>query len=107
MSNVSTPAAGAASRLALVTGGGGGIGATISQELAQAGYRVVVSDVDAGRARRVADELGAPHDARAFDVSDEASVVAASTTSRRATARSRCWSAPPACCCSRTTANAR
>ena len=77
MSNVSTPAAGAASRLALVTGGGGGIGATISQELAQAGYRVVVSDVDAGRARRVADELGAPHDARAFDVSDEASVVAA------------------------------
>lgn len=77
MSNVSTPAAGAASRLALVTGGGGGIGATISQELAQAGYRVVVSDVDAGRARRVADELGAPHDARAFDVSDEASVMAA------------------------------
>ena len=76
MSNVSTPPR-AASRLALVTGGGGGIGATISQELAQAGYRVVVSDVDAGRARRVADELGAPHDARAFDVSDEASVVAA------------------------------
>ena len=37
----------------------------------------MVSDVDAGRARRVADELGAPHDARAFDVSDEASVVAA------------------------------
>ena len=36
----------------------------------------MVSDVDAGRAR-VADELGAPHDARAFDVSDEASVVAA------------------------------
>ena len=36
----------------------------------------MVSDVDAG-ARRVADELGAPHDARAFDVSDEASVVAA------------------------------
>ncbi|WZB73317.1 SDR family oxidoreductase [Achromobacter xylosoxidans] len=29
------------------------------------------------RARRVADELGAPHDARAFDVSDEASVMAA------------------------------
>ena len=39
-------------RLALVTGGGGGIGATICQELAQAGYRVVVSDVDAGRAPR-------------------------------------------------------
>ena len=52
-------------------------GATICQELAQAGYRVVVSDVDAGRARRVADELGAPHDARAFDVGDEASVMAA------------------------------
>ena len=106
MSNVSTPAAGAASRLALVTGGGGGIGATISQELAQAGYRSWCRTWMPA-ARRVADELGAPHDARAFDVSDEASVVAASTTSRRATARSRCWSAPPACCCSRTTANAR
>ncbi|WP_452779590.1 SDR family NAD(P)-dependent oxidoreductase, partial [Streptomyces diastaticus] len=67
MSNVSTPAAGPAPRLALVTGGGGGIGATICQELARAGYRVIVSDVDAQRARRVADELGAPHAAHAFD----------------------------------------
>ena len=78
MSNVSTPPAlGAASRLALVTGGGGGIGATICQELAHAGFRVVVSDVDAVRARRVADELGAPHTAHAFDVSDEAAVEGA------------------------------
>ena len=50
MSNVSTPRAPLLALL--VTGGGGGIGATISQELAQAGYRVVVSDVDAGRAPR-------------------------------------------------------
>ncbi|PTN50716.1 short-chain dehydrogenase, partial [Achromobacter xylosoxidans] len=50
MSNVSTPAGkGPAPRLALVTGGGGGIGARICQELASAGLRVVVSDVDAGR----------------------------------------------------------
>lgn len=66
-----------APRLALVTGGGGGIGATICQELARAGYRVVVSDVDAQRARRVADELGAPHSAHAFDVSDESAVETA------------------------------
>ncbi|WP_258130509.1 SDR family NAD(P)-dependent oxidoreductase [Achromobacter anxifer] len=75
MSNVSTPAGtGPAPRLALVTGGGGGIGARICHELARAGLRVVVSDLDAQRARRVADELGAPHAAHAFDVSDEASV---------------------------------
>ncbi|KAJ8138337.1 hypothetical protein OY671_008450 [Metschnikowia pulcherrima] len=55
-------------------GGGGGIGATICQESARAGYRVVVSDVDAQRAGRVADELGAPHSAHAFDVSDENAV---------------------------------
>jgi len=75
MSNVSTPAGtGPAPRLALVTGGGGGIGARVCHELASAGFRVVVSDVDAGRARRVAQELGAPHASHAFDVSDENSV---------------------------------
>jgi len=78
MTNVSKPAtAGPGSRLALVTGGGGGIGATICRELAQAGLRVVVSDVDSDRARRVAGELGAPHAAHAFDVSDEAAVDSA------------------------------
>ena len=75
MSNVSTPAgSGALSRLALVTGGGGGIGAKVCRELALAGFRVVVSDLDAGRAGRVAEELGPPHAAHAFDVSDETSV---------------------------------
>ena len=62
MSNVSTPAAGIASVLPW-SRAAAAASAPPSQELAQAGYRVVVSDVDAGRAR-VADELGAPHDAR-------------------------------------------
>lgn len=77
MPNVSTPAIGPDARLALVTGGGGGIGAAVCRELAGAGYRVVVSDLDEARARRVADELGPPHDACAFDVSNEASVESA------------------------------
>ena len=72
MVNVSKDAAG--TRLALVTGGGGGIGAAVCRELAQSGYRVVVSDLDAHRAAAVAAGLGAPHAAHAFDVSDEAAV---------------------------------
>lgn len=77
MSNVSTLAAASGARIALVTGGGGGIGAAICEKLAHAGYRVVVSDVDAQRARQVAHALGTPHMAHAFDVSDEGAVATA------------------------------
>lgn len=41
-------------RVALVTGGGGGLGAEIAQGLADFGARVVVADIDAARARDVA-----------------------------------------------------
>ena len=44
-------------RTALVTGGGGGIGAEICRQLAAAGHRVAVADLSAERAGMVAAEL--------------------------------------------------
>ncbi|NBM17400.1 SDR family oxidoreductase [Streptomyces sp. GC420] len=43
----------------VVTGAGGGIGAAIARRFAAAGARVVVNDLDAGKAKLVADEIGA------------------------------------------------
>jgi len=45
-------------RVALVTGGAGGIGAAICAELARAGHRVGVADLDSARAESVARPLG-------------------------------------------------
>lgn len=64
-------------RVALVTGGGRGIGECVCRQLAQAGLKIAVADIDEGNARRVAESLGAGHMARAFDVADEAQVCAA------------------------------
>ena len=77
MANVSTPAPSSAAPLALITGAGGGIGAAVCQALAEAGYRIVASDIDATRAHRVADALGNGHGVHAFDVSNESAVEAA------------------------------
>ncbi|MFJ5731367.1 SDR family oxidoreductase [Streptomyces paradoxus] len=41
----------------VVTGAGGGIGAALARRFAAEGARVVVSDLDAGRAKGVADEI--------------------------------------------------
>ncbi len=53
----------------VVTGAGGGIGAALARRFAAAGARVVVNDLDAGKAGAVADEIGAiavPGDASAI-----------------------------------------
>jgi 2-hydroxycyclohexanecarboxyl-CoA dehydrogenase len=45
-------------RVALVTGGAGGIGAEVCRALAEAGHRVAVADLDAASAESVAQEVG-------------------------------------------------
>jgi NAD(P)-dependent dehydrogenase (short-subunit alcohol dehydrogenase family) len=60
--------------VAVVTGGGSGIGAALCGVLGEAGYQVAVADLDLGAAEKIAKECGG----KAFkvDVGDEASVVA-------------------------------
>jgi rhamnulose-1-phosphate aldolase/alcohol dehydrogenase len=68
-----------ATRIALVTGAGSGIGRAIARRLAAEGACVVVADRDAEGAASVAGELGGPDVAVPFtvDVTDEAAVRAA------------------------------
>lgn len=63
-------------RLAMVTGGGRGIGEAVCRHLASQGLRVVVADIDGDNARRVAASLGEGHIGRVVDVADESSVAA-------------------------------
>ncbi len=65
-----------AGRVALITGGGSGIGRAIAHRLASDGAVVVVTDIDDAAARAVADEIGGRDAAVAVvsDVSDENSV---------------------------------
>jgi hypothetical protein len=62
-------------KVAIVTGGGGGIGGAIAQRLVAEGARVVVADIDAGSAEQVAASINQPSPgtavAAAGDVSDE------------------------------------
>ena len=63
-------------RIALVTGGAGGIGAATCRVLAQNGVRVAVADIDIARARATAAGLpGSGHAAYALDVLREESIA--------------------------------
>jgi rhamnulose-1-phosphate aldolase/alcohol dehydrogenase len=68
-----------ATRIALVTGAGSGIGKAIARRIAAEGGCVVVADLDLDKARAVADELGGADVAIAVraDVSDEEAVARA------------------------------
>ncbi|WP_371329787.1 bifunctional aldolase/short-chain dehydrogenase [Brachybacterium sp. P6-10-X1] len=68
-----------ATRVALVTGGGSGIGKATATRLVAEGACVVIADLDLEAAQAVAEELGGPDTAVALkaDVSDEGAVIAA------------------------------
>ena len=67
-----------ATRVALVTGGGSGIGKATATRLVAEGACVVIADLNLENAETVAEELGGPDHAVALraDVSDEQAVVA-------------------------------
>jgi NAD(P)-dependent dehydrogenase (short-subunit alcohol dehydrogenase family) len=63
-----------AGRLAFITGGGSGIGEGIAHAMAQAGARVIVADVNADGAARVANAIGGDAVAYELDVMDRQAV---------------------------------
>lgn len=65
-----------AGKVALVTGGGSGIGAATVRRFRSEGASVVVADIDVGAAEAVAAEPGPAAMARPLDVRDEASWLA-------------------------------
>ncbi len=75
-----------ATRVALVTGAGSGIGKAIATRIAAEGGCVVIADLDLDKAQQVADELGGPDTAVAVqaDVSSEDAVFAMFAAANRA-----------------------
>lgn len=65
---------------ALVTGSAGGIGLATARLLADRGYEVVVSDLDADKSRQAADAIGRGTKGIALDVTDTAACRAAAAS---------------------------
>ncbi len=63
-------------RVAIVTGGAGGIGSATARLLAKRGARVAVADLDLERAEAVAKDIGGQALAVRLDLEDEASIIA-------------------------------
>lgn len=63
--------------IVVITGGGGGIGAACARSMSQAGWRVVVCDIDEAAAQAVATEVGGI--GRQIDIADRDAVEAEAT----------------------------
>jgi NAD(P)-dependent dehydrogenase (short-subunit alcohol dehydrogenase family) len=63
-------------KVAIVTGGGGGIGAAVARRLVSEGAKVTVADIDVAAARRAAESLGENGLAVQFDAAEAMSVAA-------------------------------
>lgn len=61
-------------KVAIVTGGGSGLGAALAKELAANGAKVVVADINVEKAGVVAEAIGRSAEARQVDVSDSTQV---------------------------------
>jgi NAD(P)-dependent dehydrogenase (short-subunit alcohol dehydrogenase family) len=64
-------------RVALITGGAGGIGSATGQRMADEGARIVLADIDEARAREAAERIGAAAWAVPLDAGDSGSIEAA------------------------------
>jgi NAD(P)-dependent dehydrogenase (short-subunit alcohol dehydrogenase family) len=76
-------------RVAVVTGGGSGIGAAISTELSKRGFNVYVSDLSGAAATQVADQIGGT--AVPADVTDSAAMGALAARAHADTGRLDVW----------------